>query len=91
MSKRLLKSGIIVSAIAGRAIEVVDYTVVAEKATTVEFLSNTTPLVSGVNFAANGGASVNSNDGVMVTSAGESLQVSTSSGVLGGHLSYRLV
>ena len=84
-------TGVIVSAIAGRAIEVVDYTVVAEKASTVEFLSNNTPLVSGIHFAANGGASVNSNEGVMVTSAGESLQVSTSSGVLGGHLSYRLV
>lgn len=84
-------TGVVVSSVAGRAIEVVNYTVVAEKATTVEFLSNTTPLVSGVHFAANGGASVNSEEGVMVTSTGESLQVSTSSGVLGGHLSYRLV
>jgi len=84
-------TGVVVSAIAGRAIEVVDYTVVAEKATTVEFLSNNTPLVSGVHFAANGGASVNSEEGVMVTSAGEALKISTSSGVLGGHLSYRLV
>jgi len=84
-------TGVVVSAITGRSIEVVNYTVVAEKATTVEFLSNTTPLVSGVHFAANGGASVNSEEGVMVTSLGESLKISTSSGVLGGHLSYRLV
>tara|TARA_E500000305_G_scaffold40192_1_gene30746 strand:+ start:277 stop:795 length:519 start_codon:yes stop_codon:yes gene_type:complete len=84
-------TGVVVSSVAGRAIEVVDYTVVAEKATTVEFLSNTTPLVSGVHFAANGGASVNSDEGVMVTTTGEALQISTSSGVLGGHLSYRLV
>jgi len=84
-------TGVVVSSVAGRAIEVVDYTVVAEKATTVEFLSNNTPLVSGVHFAANGGASVSSNEGVMVTSLGEALKISTSSGVLGGHLSYRLV
>ena len=84
-------TGIVVGAIAGRAIEVVDYTVVAEKETSVEFLSSSTPIVSGMHFAANGGASVSSNEGVMVTSAGESLQLSTSSGVLGGHLSYRLV
>ena len=84
-------TGIVVGAIAGRAIEVVDYTVVAEKETSVEFLSSSTPIVSGIHFAANGGASVSSNEGVMVTSAGESLQLSTSSGVLGGHLSYRLV
>ena len=84
-------TGVVVSSVAGRAIEVVNYTVVAEKATTVEFLSNSTPLVSGVHFAANGGASVNSEEGVMVTSLVESLKISTSSGVLGGHLSYRLV
>jgi hypothetical protein len=84
-------TGVVVSSVAGRSIEVVDYTVVAEKRTTVEFLSNDTPLVSGINFAANGGASVTSVDGVMVTSLGESLKISTSSGVLGGHLSYRLV
>jgi hypothetical protein len=84
-------TGVVVSAITGRSIEVVDYTIVAEKQTTVDFLSNSTPIVSGVHFAANGGASVSSNEGVMATSAGESLQVSTSSGVLGGHLSYRLV
>ena len=84
-------TGVVVSAISERSIEVVGYTVVAEKATTIEFLSNDTPIVSGVNFAANGGASVNSDEGVMVTSAGEALKVSTSSGVLGGHLSYRVV
>lgn len=84
-------TGVIVSEIAGRAIEVVDYTVVAEKATTVEFLSNNSPIVSGIHFAANGGASVSSDEGVMATSTGEALKISTSSGVLGGHLSYRLV
>jgi len=84
-------TGVVVSAISERAIEVVGYTVVAEKATTIEFLSNDTPIVSGVNFAANGGASVNSDEGVMVTSNGEALKISTSSGVLGGHLSYRVV
>tara|TARA_R110000744_G_scaffold91095_1_gene176895 strand:+ start:1104 stop:1619 length:516 start_codon:yes stop_codon:yes gene_type:complete len=84
-------TGVIVSAIAGRSIEVVDYTIVAEKATTVQFLSNTTPLVSGVYFAANGGASASSDGGLMVTTLGQALQISTSSGVLGGHLSYRIV
>lgn len=84
-------TGIIVSSIAGRSIEVVDYTIVTEKATTVQFLSSDTPIVSGVHFAANGGASVSSEGGVMTTSLGESLKISTSSGVLGGHLSYRVV
>ena len=42
-------------------------------------------------FAANGGASVSSDEGVMVTDNGEALQISTTSGVLGGHLSYRVV
>lgn len=84
-------TGVVVSSISGRSIEVVGYTVVAEKVSTVQFLSNDTPIVSGIHFAANGGASVNSEGGVMVTNLGESLKVSTSSGVLGGHLSYRVV
>ena len=84
-------TGVVVSAITGRSIEVVDYTVVSEKSSTVQFLTDTTPLTSGMPFAANGGASVSSDEGVMVTDNGEALQISTTSGVLGGHLSYRVV
>ena len=84
-------TGIVVSAITGRSIEVVDYVVVAEKATTIEFLGGAIPLVSGVHLAANGGVSANSVDGLFETSQGVDLQISTSSGVLGGHVSYRVV
>lgn len=84
-------TGIVVSAITGRSIEVVDYVVVAEKATTIEFLGASTPLVSGVHIAANGGISANSVDGLFETAQGVNLQISTSSGVLGGHVSYRIV
>jgi hypothetical protein len=84
-------TGVVVSAITGRSIEVVDYVIVAEKATTIEFLGGSTPLVSGVHLAANGGVSANSVDGLFETTQGVALQVSTSSGVIGGHISYRVV
>lgn len=84
-------TGVVVSSVGGRSFEVVDYVVVAEKATTIEFLGGTTPLLSGVKLAANGGISANSVDGLFETSQGVDLQVSTSSGILGGHVSYRIV
>ena len=83
----------VVDAITNRSIEVVSYVVVASGESQVKFLSNTTPLTSGMQLGDNGGVSSTNNEGLMRTSDGEALKFSssTASTLMGGHVSYKVV
>jgi len=82
----------VVAAIAGRQIEVLSYVFVADAASTVTFKSDTTAMSGAMAIAANGGVSSNGDDnGLMLTSKGEALNITNSAGNLGGHLTYRII
>lgn len=80
----------LVSAVAGKKIEVVSYVMVASAASTVTWKSNTTAISSGMPLAANGGVSATNNQGLLRTSAGEALKITNSAGQLNGHISYKI-
>lgn len=80
----------VVSAVAGKSIEVMSYTFLATAASTVTFKSDTTPISSGMTVDANGGAAVASTTPLMTTNPGEALNITTSAGSVNGHLSYRV-
>jgi hypothetical protein len=83
----------VVSAVTNRRIEVVSYVVVASGESEVKFLSDSTPITSGMQLGDNGGVSSTSNEGLMRTSDGEALKFVSSENntKMGGHVSYRLV
>jgi hypothetical protein len=83
----------VVDAITNRSIEVVSYVVVASGESQVKFLSNTTPLTSGLTLGDNGGVSSTNNEGLVRTSDGEALKFSsdTAGTAMGGHVSYKVV
>jgi len=83
----------VVDAIANRSIEVVSYVIVASGESQVKFLSNSTPITSGLTLGDNGGVSSTNNEGLMRTSDGEALKFSsdTAATTMGGHVSYKVV
>jgi hypothetical protein len=83
----------VVDAVTNRSIEVVSYVVVASGESQVKFLSNSTPLTSGLQLGDNGGISSTNNEGIMRTSDGEALKFSSSepNSLMGGHVSYKVV
>ena len=83
----------VVDGISNRSIEVVSYIVVASGESQVKFLSNSTPLTSGLQLGDNGGISSTNNEGLMRTADGEALKFSSSEAntIMGGHVSYKVV
>ena len=82
----------VVSAITGHSIDVVSYAFVTDAATTFRWLSDSTPVSSGMYLAANGGAAISATDDgpLLSTSQSEALQVSSTAGNIGGHVSYKV-
>ena len=83
-------TGVIVSAIPSQKIEVTSYVFLSDAESTVTFLSDSTPLSSGMTFDLNAGVSAEDDNGLLTTADGESLQISTTAGNLNGHISYRI-
>ena len=81
----------IVSAVAGRQIEVLSYTLVADAATTVTWKSGSTAISGGMTFGATGGASANDDQAMLRTNIGEALNITNTVGNLNGHITYRVV
>ncbi len=81
----------LVAAVAGRQIEVLNYTFVSDSPTTVTWKSNTTAISGGMTFGINGGATVNDDDASLRTNVGESLKITNSAGSINGHFAYRVV
>lgn len=80
----------VVSGVTGRSIIVDSYTVGATGASTFRFLSGTGNYLSGtMGLSSNGSVSVSSGAG-LTTVSGEALVISTSS-VVGGNVTYRIV
>lgn len=80
----------VITAITGQSIEVIDYAFLCTADATVTFLSDTTPISSGMTFAENGGISHDSSHVTLQTSPGEALNITTSAGAVNGHISYRV-
>lgn len=83
----------LISAVSGKQISVLNYTVVVDEDSTFQFFSSgvsNTPLSGPMALAGNGGISANDNEIMYRTEVGESLVVSNSSGNFGGHLSYKI-
>jgi hypothetical protein len=81
----------LVAAVAGRQIEVVNYTFVSDSPTTVTWKSGTTAISGAMTFGLNGGATVNDDDVSLRTNVGESLKITNSAGNINGHFAYRVV
>lgn len=82
---------VLVSGVTGLSIEVDNYSVVASGATTIKFRSGSTDITGTMSFVANGGISVNNDNGPLLkTAVGENLSIVTTNNV-GGHLNYRFV
>lgn len=83
-------TGTVVSAIPSQKIEVTSYVFLTDSASTVTFLSDSTPISSGMTFDINAGVSSEDDNGLLTTEAGEALRISTTAGNLNGHISYRI-
>jgi hypothetical protein len=83
-------TGTVVSAIPSQKIEVTSYVFLTDAASTVTFLSDSTPISSGMTFDINAGVSSEDDNGLLTTEAGEALRISTTAGNLNGHISYRI-
>ena len=78
--------------IPGRQFEVLSYAFVCSDASTVTFESNTTVIGSPFAVAANGGVSANGGgEALFTTAVGEALNVQTTVGDIGGHITYRII
>lgn len=84
-------TGTIVSAIAGKQIEITSMTFITDTATSIDLLSNNTNLVSGMSFPANGGMAPDDNNGLLKTEVGEAFKMYNLSGEINGFLTYRVV
>lgn len=84
---------LLAAGIPGRQFEVLSYTFVCDAASTVTFESNSTVIGGPFAVAANGGVATNaSNESYLfVTEVGEALNITTTAGNIGGHLTYRIV
>jgi hypothetical protein len=81
----------LVAGVGGRQIEVLNYSLIVDAASTVQIFSDSNPLSGPMAFAANGGITVNDNEPAYRTNVGEALQVSNSAGNIAGSLAYRIV
>ena len=81
----------LVTGVPGRQIEVLNYSVLVDSASTVQFLSASNALSGPYAFAANGGITVNDDEPSYRTNVGESLRLSNSAGNIAGSLAYRIV
>lgn len=80
------------AAIPGRQFEVLSYAFVCSAASTVTFESNTTVIGGPFAVAANGGVSANGGgEALFTTAVGEALNVQTTVGDIGGHITYRII
>jgi len=83
----------LVSAVSGKQISVMSYTIVIDAASTFQIFSSGTSntAISGpMAIAANGGVSANDNDIMFRTQPGESLVVNNSAGNFAGHIAYKI-
>ena len=87
-----LSSGTLVSAHSNRSIEVIGYTLVADAAATVTWLSGTSEISGAMAIAANGGITQYGDNGSLYfTNPGEALVlVNSGTGIVGGSLTYRI-
>jgi hypothetical protein len=87
-STQLLATGI-----EGRQFEVLSYVFVSDAASTVTFESNSTAIGGPFAVAANGGvsSSASGDDYLFITEVGENLNITTTAGNIGGHLTYRII
>lgn len=83
-------TGTVVSAIPNQKIEVTSYVFLTDLESSVTFLSDSTPISSGMPFDINGGVAAEDDNGLLTTEAGEALRISTTAGSLNGHISYRI-
>ena len=85
----LLKAGV-----PGRRIRITNYTVLSDKATTIQFLSNTTALTGAMPVALSGGisASCDSSSQLFITLEGEALNVGLGdpAATVAGHFEFLL-
>lgn len=78
--------------IPGRQFEVLSYAFVCSAASTVTFESNTTVIGGPFTVAANGGVSADGGgEALFTTAVGEALNVQTTVGDIGGHITYRII
>lgn len=78
--------------IPGKQFEVLSYAFVCSAASTVTFESNTTVIGGPFAVAANGGVSANGGgEALFTTAVGEALNVQTTVGDIGGHITYRII
>lgn len=83
----------LVSAVSGKQISVMSYTIVIDAASTFQIFSSGTSntAISGpMAIAANGGVSANDNEIMFRTQPGESLVVNNSAGNFAGHIAYKI-
>lgn len=82
-------SPVVVDAIPGHSIKLINYTLLTPIAQSVKWQSNTTDLSGAMSLDANGGIAQDSKDGLLETSQGEALRLMpSSSGVVSGHIAY---
>ena len=78
--------------IPGKQFEVLSYAFVCSAASTVTFESNTTVIGGPFAVAANGGVSADGGgEALFTTAVGEDLNVQTTVGDIGGHITYRII
>ena len=78
--------------IPGKQFEVLSYAFVCSAASTVTFESNTTVIGGPFAVAANGGVSADGGgEALFTTAVGEALNVQTTVGDIGGHITYRII
>ncbi len=81
----------LVAGVANRQIEVLNYSILVDAASTVQIFSDSTALSGPYAFAANGGITVNDDEPSYRTNVGEALKISNSAGNIAGSLAYRIV
>lgn len=80
-----------ISAVSNKQIEVSQYHFLTDAASKVSMLSNSTYLISGMNFGAQAGIAQSNKDGLLSTNLGEALNIVSESGSINGSLTYRYV
>jgi len=88
-----LGANTVVSAVPGRKIKVLAYSLITNTAITVKWQSATTDISGPLSLAANGGTNVESALGLFETNIGEALNLNESGAVaatVGGHVTYVL-
>lgn len=82
-------SPIVVAAIPGKKIRVVDYVIISSSAQGAKWQSNTTDISGNLTMDANGGAGATSEEGLFETATGEALRLlPDGAGTVSGHITY---